>query len=56
VTLIHITLLSSLPTIINSKRCIGYNFDGSNVGFEDFSDLRYTDGGAIPNVGEYLRP
>jgi hypothetical protein len=56
VTLIHISLLSSLPTIINSKRCIGYDFDGSNVDEEDFSGQRYTDGDTIPNVGEYLAP
>jgi hypothetical protein len=35
-------------------KCIGYNFDGSNVNMRDFSKLKYENGEEIPNVESYL--
>jgi hypothetical protein len=43
---------SYLPSPI--IKCIGYNFDESNVNGYDFSQLRYENGEQIPNVDEYL--
>jgi hypothetical protein len=53
-TLLNISLLS-LPPPFPNTRCIAYNFDGSNVNFEDFSMLRYEDGGEILNINDYLK-
>jgi hypothetical protein len=49
-----VALLSSPPPMPSSVRCIAYDFDGSNVDDEDYSKLRYEDGGIIPNVEEYF--
>jgi hypothetical protein len=48
--------LLSPPRCISEVKvkCIGYNFDGSNVNGEDFSKLRYENGEEIKNVEYYL--
>jgi hypothetical protein len=54
ITLLNISLLS-LPPPFPNTRCIAYNFDGSNVNKNDFSMLRYEDGGEILNINDYLK-
>jgi hypothetical protein len=47
--------LYSSPPPIPLGRCIGYNFDGTNVDWNDHSKLKYEDGSAILNIEEYLK-
>jgi hypothetical protein len=47
------SLLSLSPPLPNTK-CIAYNFDGTSFGFNHKDILRYTDGGEIPNINDYL--
>jgi hypothetical protein len=54
ITLLNISLLSLLPPFPNT-RCIAYNFDGSNVKWNDLSMLVYEDGKEIPNINDYLK-
>jgi hypothetical protein len=53
ITLLRISTLS-FPPLLPNIRCIGYNFDGSNVDKYDMSKLRYEDGGEIPNIEDYF--
>jgi hypothetical protein len=58
ITIIGISHLSSPPAILNVK-CIAWNFDGSNIvgdddRNEDLNQLRFENGGIIPNVESYF--